>query len=212
LFPSDYLGLVESQQFSSPRLQALLFKTLTLTGVAVIAFSASLYGQQFTRFRAGLAMGYVIATGADAGGGGFLALEPGYHITDQILVNAKLERAVVVRGTDEGAPLELDYAHFLSGSINLQYFFDNKILRPFFGGGFGFYNIAAMTIDVSNVETEIPAESKLGFYPRAGFDVAHFTICIEYNLIPPSKVGVNEYKNNYVGIRIGGFFGGGRKN
>jgi hypothetical protein len=168
--------------------------------------------QQFQKFRVGIGAGYIIATGDGAGGGGLVALEPGFHITDRILANAKLERAVFVRGTDKGSSLEIDYGRLLSGSINLQYYINNAILRPFVGGGFGFYNIDALTIDVSNVPTDVPAESKLGLYPRIGFDVAHFTISIDYNIVPPTKVGLSEYKNNFFAIRIGGFFGGGRKN
>ena len=57
------------------------------------------------------------------------------------------------------------------------------------------------------------SESKFGFYPRIGFDAGHFTIALEYNMIPATKVeGIDgEFKNSYLGIRIGGFFGGGRK-
>jgi hypothetical protein len=186
-------------------------KPVVIVILFVITVS-NLYAQKFQRFRAGIGAGYAIGTGSGAGGGGIVAFEPGFHIADQILANAKLERVIVVRGTDEGSALEIDYGHFLSGSVNIQYFINNAILRPFVGGGFGFYNIDGLTIDVSNVPTEVPAESKLGLYPRVGFDVAHFTICIDYNIIPPSKVGLSEFKNNYIAIRIGGFFGGGRRN
>jgi hypothetical protein len=184
----------------------------TLLIVLLLLTVENSFAQRFQKFRAGIGAGYIIATGEGAGGGGLIAVEPGFHITDQILANAKLERAVLVRGTDEASSLEIDYAHFLSGSVNLQYYINNAILRPFIGGGFGFYNIDAVTVEVSNVPMEVASESKLGLYPRVGFDVAHFTICVDYNIIPPTKVGLSEYKNNFIAIRIGGFFGGGRKN
>jgi hypothetical protein len=184
----------------------------SLLAILIFAVITESHCQRFQKFRAGIGAGYIIATGDGAGGGGLIAIEPGFHITDQILANAKLERSVFVRGTDKSSSLEIDYGHFLCGSINVQYFVNNAILRPFIGGGFGFYNIDAVTVDVSNLPTKVPAESKLGLYPRVGFDVAHFTICVDYNIIPPSKVGLSEFKNNYVAIRIGGFLGGGRRN
>ena len=56
-------------------------------------------------------------------------------------------------------------------------------------------------------------ETKFGFYPRVGFDAGHFTLSIDYNIVGNSKVsGMDgEFKNSYLGIRLGGYFGGGRK-
>jgi hypothetical protein len=46
--------------------------------------------------------------------------------------------------------------------------------------------------------------------------VSHFTLSLDLNLIGASTLegsngGELKTKNNYIGIRFGGFFGGGRK-
>ena len=80
------------------------------------------------------------------------------------------------------------------------------------GAGFGLYNLAAVTVSDSG-DGGAAAESKFGFYPRIGFDLGHFNINLDYNIVGSTKFeGTDlESKNSYIGIRIGGFFFGGRK-
>jgi hypothetical protein len=55
--------------------------------------------------------------------------------------------------------------------------------------------------------------SKLGFYVRIGFDFSHFTLALEYNLIHSSTIEFSNstVSNNYIGVRIGVFFFGGKR-
>jgi hypothetical protein len=65
-------------------------------------------------------------------------------------------------------------------------------------------------------------ETVLGFYPRAGFDLGHLTIAVEWNIISSSKSIINKpvstisydgfVNSNYLSLKIGLSIGGGRKN
>jgi hypothetical protein len=189
-------------------------KTLSL--IALILFttlvvrSQNMNAQQYKKLRVGIGVGYAIASGSDSGAGVIGTIEPGFAIVDDVLVNLRFEGAMIVRGTNKGSALEIDYATIASSTINAQYFFRLETLRPFIGAGMGIYHLPAMEFKNFGLPEKIAAESKFGFYPRVGFDVGHFTFCVDYNIIPPSKFEDSEFKNNHVGIRIGFHLGGGR--
>jgi hypothetical protein len=87
----------------------------------------------------------------------------------------------------------------------------------------GIYYISFYS-DVPNYTFSPQDDDKFGFYPRVGFDVGHFTVTLDYNIVPPSRVRVttsqpsqpvtitnNDYQNSYLGLKVGFFLGGGRK-
>lgn len=183
-----------------------IFSILMLMAVAAVA-------QEYKPVRVGLGLGYANPSGSGAKAGVLFYLEPGYRVSDQILANLRIEGAVVARGFADavGESVEVDVAAISSYTLNGQYYFSNNNFRPFAGLGFGMYSLAGNSISIDggdgDTEIELEAESKFGFYPRVGFDAGHFTLSLDYNIIPESD-GI---KNNYLGIRIGGFIGGGRK-
>src|SRR5205085_2915635 len=139
-------------------------------------------------------------------------LEPAYRVSDQIQIGLRMEAAVVARGFADETSAEMKVAGLGSYTLNGQYYFNNNSFRPFVGAGVGLFNLASadVTVDVGGGTTETvetKAESKIGFYPRVGFDYNHFTLSVDYNIVPETD-GI---KNSYIGIRLGGFFGGGRK-
>ncbi len=92
------------------------------------------------------------------------------------------------------------------GSITLngQYYFSDDDFRPFIGAGLGGYS------DSENLW-------RFGVYPRVGFDAGHFTLAMEYNHIRSGHTSHESVTNtsntseaHYFGVRIGGFFFGGR--
>jgi hypothetical protein len=181
---------------------------LLLTAVAVQA-------QEFKKFRVGLGGGYAMPGGEGAKGGVCFYLEPGYRVMDALIVGLRMESAAVVRGySEDTGGADLDIAAIGSYTLNGQYYFSNENFRPFVGLGFGIYTLAAVKVDGST-SAVTQDESKIGFYPRVGFDSRHFTLQLEYNIIGATKVdaalGGGEFKNSYLGIKVGGFFGGGRK-
>jgi outer membrane protein W len=169
--------------------------------------------QEFKKFRVGVGAGYASPSGSGAKGGVLLYLEPGYRVADPILVNLRLETAVVARGSANASSASVDVKALGSYTLNGQYYFSSNNFRPFAGIGFGLYNLAAASVDVDNGnggtvnQTVVASASKFGFYPRVGFDAGHFQFSIDYNVVPETS----GLKNSYLGVRIGGFFGGGRK-
>lgn len=190
-------------------------KKITSVLCLILFVAVAAHAQDFKKFRVGVGGGYAMPGGEGAKGGVCFYLEPGYRVNDALIVGLRMESAVIVRGFSEDiGTADLDIAGIGSYTLNGQYYFSNEGFRPFAGLGFGLYSLAAVKYDAdgSGSTEAAAAESNFGFYPRVGFDSRHFTLQIEYNIIPATKVdGGGEFKNSYLGIKVGGFFGGGRK-
>jgi hypothetical protein len=192
------------------------FFTLALL-MGVMAFG--LQAQEFKKFKVGVGGGYAIPGGEGAKGGVLFYLEPAYRLQDQLQLGLRMEWAAMARGfSEEVGTAEFDVSTSGSYTLNGQYYFNNNGFRPFVGLGLGIYSIKAASVNVdgdsgSSEDLGLEDETKFGFYPRVGFDAGHFTLSIDYNLLGATKIdGVEgEFKNSYIGIRLGGFFGGGRK-
>ncbi|HYG00845.1 MAG TPA: outer membrane beta-barrel protein [Chryseosolibacter sp.] len=190
-------------------------KVKSVLFLAVIMLTSSVLKAQdeFKKFRVGIGLGYAMASGKGSSGGVLFDIEPGYRITDQILVNLRYENAVIVRGSATETEVDLDAAGIGSYTLNGQYYFGSDMFRPYVGLGFGLYSLAAISVNAGSTGggADVSAENKFGVYPRVGFDFRHFTMNLDYNIIPNTtgEAGT-EFKNSYIGIRIGGYFGGGR--
>ncbi len=179
------------------------------------------YDQELSRiykpFRVGVGIGYAVPGAGEGAGGGFLMyLEPGYRVTDQVLVGLRLEGAFMVRGVQGVSNRDVagDASSVASYSLNAQYYFNNDPIRPFIGAGFGLFSMTAVKFNTATgapAADEVGAETRFGFYPRIGIDVGHFTLSVDYNVVPPTDVpDGGEVKNNFLGIRVGASIGGGR--
>lgn len=182
---------------------------IAVTAVAAVA-------QEFKPFRVGLGLGYAMTSGEGAKAGVLIYLEPAYHVSDQLLAGLRMEGAAVVRGYAESVDAGSASASF-GGSYALfgQYYFNNNTFRPFVGAGLGLSKVTTAAATFNGEAYAALNESKFGFFPRIGFDAGHFTLSIDYNLVGASTLtgtagGELKTKNNYIGIRFGGFFGGGR--
>jgi hypothetical protein len=167
--------------------------------------------QEFKKFRLATGLGYAMAGGEGSSGGILYAIEPGYRVNDAICASLRIEGAVVVRGLSESvSSYDASAAAIGSYTVNGIYYLSNNNFRPYVGVGFGLFNLAAVTSGTSGAG--VAAESKFGFYPRIGFDFNHFNVNIDYNLIGNTTFEGSdlEMKNSYIGIRIGGYFFGGR--
>jgi hypothetical protein len=184
---------------------------LSLTLIIGVAANA----QDFKKFRLATGVGYAKPGGSGASGGVLFDIEPGYRINDKICVSLRYEAAVVVRGlSSDVTSYDASAAGIGSYTVNGIYYLSNNKFRPYVGAGVGMISLAAVTAGTSGAGAV--AETKIGFYPRVGFDFGHFNINIDYNIIGASEyiatVGSTplETKNSYIGIRIGGFFFGGK--
>lgn len=190
----------------------MTMKNFTSVLCFVLLASVTVKAQEFKKFRLATGLGYAIPGGEGAGGGILYDFEPGYRVSDALCVSLRWEGAVVVRGLSASVN---DYNASAAGigsyTLNGIYYFSNNKFRPYAGFGVGIFNLSS----VSSGSVDVAAESKIGFYPRLGFDLGHFNVNIDYNIVGPTEFtsGTTKYqtKNSYLGIRIGGFFFGGRK-
>jgi hypothetical protein len=188
-------------------------KILVVLSLVIVAVSAS-YAQEYKKFRVGLGLGYALAGGNGSSGGVLIALEPSYRIQDNLSLGLRLETALLTRGFSQAVPstVSIDVAAIGSYTVNGQYYFGEGAFRPFLGAGLGLYSLAAIKATQDGINSDVAvSESKFGFYPRAGFDYGHFNVSIDYNLVPATTITGGEFTNNYFGIRIGAYFGGGKK-
>jgi len=191
-------------------------KKTSLLLLVCLAFTVAVKAQEFKKFKVAVGGGYASPAGSGAKGGVLFYIEPAYRIQDNISVGLRWEQALVVRGFSEDVPsgVDLNIAGIGSYTLNGQYYFNNNNFRPFVGLGFGIYNLAAVKYDAGGQtdQVAVASGSKVGFYPRVGFDLNHFNVSIDYNVVGATKAdGGGEFKNSYLGVRIGGSFGGGRK-
>lgn len=184
-------------------------KKLLLSVLGVLLFVGVSSAQEFKPFKLGLGIGY--ASPGEGGGGILIDFEPAYRINDAIAVGLRIESAVMAKVSPDGS--EAKASGNASYTVNGQYYFSNNTVRPYAGMGVGIFNIASISTDTQS--GEVGGGTEIGFYPRVGVDIGHFNINIDYNLISASE-GLNtagekvDIKNSYIGIRIGGFFFGGR--
>ncbi|HWS61069.1 MAG TPA: outer membrane beta-barrel protein [Flavobacterium sp.] len=180
------------------------------------------YSQEKGRFRVGLDLGYVPASG---GGGGLVSLEPKYNINDNMNVGLRLGGASVVRDlvTNDNDEYTAKVAGIGSFVGTYDYYFhksgSGSSLAPYIGAGLGYYSLANVEVDDSNVDSgELdPAVSGVfGGLIRGGLEWAGFRMGLEYNFLPDSDIEnlngdiVGTASNSYVGISIGFFVGGGK--
>jgi hypothetical protein len=188
-------------------------KKLTLLFALCVLFTVGANAQEFKKFRWAVGLGYAKPSGEGAGGGVLWATEFGYRLSDPICLSLRIEGAAVVRGLSESVNGydNAEVAGISSYTANGIYYLSNNKFRPYVGAGVGLFSLAAVSFD-ANSAYGAASESKIGFYPRIGFDLGHFNVNIDYNIIGNTKFeGVDvESKNSYLGVRIGGFFFGGR--
>ena len=171
--------------------------------------------QEFKKFKVGLGLGYASTGGEGAIGGVLFYLEPAYRISDAISLGLRLERGSVLRGFSQSvSTFELDVMDIRSYTLNGQYYFSNNTFRPYAGFGLGIFSLVADKFTDTGGTTALvvgAAESKFGFYPRVGFDLGHFNMSVDYNIIPKTEAVGGDFKNSYLGIRLGFSIGGGKK-
>lgn len=181
----------------------------------------------FKPFKVDVAFGAAIPSGSGSKGGVLFAIEPKYAIMDQLAVGLRIEGAVTARGfvSPDGTAASADVKASGSYLATGDYYFTNTTFRPFAGAGVGIFSLAAASYSANSggyaYTTQLAGSTKFGGMIRAGFEVGHFRLGAEYNLIGNSslavtdgsgnKIGTVTAKNSYLGIKAGFFFGGGRK-
>jgi outer membrane protein W len=187
----------------------VLFTVLTLS---LNSFAQS---TAYTPWQVDFMGGYAAASGKGTKGGIALYLEPKYHINDNFSAGLRIGGALTLKYTLNDAGDEVGEASVAAVASYLatgDYYFQKEAgakFRPFAGIGLGFASAAgasATTVDADEAETV----SKNGFsgMARVGFDVSHFRFNLEYDVNP--KTG--RISNNYFGVNLGFYIGGGSRN
>jgi outer membrane protein W len=115
-----------------------------------------------------------------------------------------------------GSNTEVDVKAAGSYLATADYYLTENTVRPFAGAGVGIFSLASASAD--NNSGSVGASSKFGGLVRAGVEISHFRLGVEYNLVPSTTVTVfdgsstyeSKAKNGYIGIKIGAVIGGGK--
>jgi outer membrane protein W len=176
--------------------------------LAVVAASSS-YAQDLKPFRFAIGGGYAIPFASGASGGINIGFEPSYRLKDNFSLGLRAEFAIVAKisGSTTGTT---SVATIGSWTLNGQYYFGSKTegFRPFAGAGVGIFSGTKFGITNNgngnnNIDPIGTSTSDIGFYPRVGFDISHFTLNLDYNIVGND--------NSYLGIRAAVQIGGGKK-
>ncbi len=178
-----------------------------------VAFVAK--SEEFKPFRVDVGLGYAMPKG---GGGVLFSIEPKYAFAPNIMAGFRAEWAGMarVRWTADAQGHTIDSGETeakFTGSylVTGDYHFTTDKFRPFAGLGVGLYTLAGAAILYnSDITTNINAGSKnnFGLMLRAGFDVAHCRLAVEYNFTGKDHM---DKSCNYLGIKFSAYIGGGIK-
>jgi opacity protein-like surface antigen len=187
-----------------------------------ILFFSSTAQTNLRPFKVDLGIGYAIPAGKGVKGGVLLVIEPKYAVIPQLALGLRFEGAIIARFTGydaEGNPNTVDVKGQGSYVATGDYYFTNNYaVRPFVGGGIGIYRIAG--VEVTSGTEGVSASSKFGGMLRAGVELSHVRLGMEYNIVPSTTFSGYDMngspatltsKNSYLGLKLGVCIGGGKK-
>jgi len=196
-------------------MKKITFSILLLATVVIVNAQ-----NQFKPFKFDLSTGYAIPGGKGAKGGILFVGEPKYAVIPNLSVGLRLEIAIMARGMSDasGNVSEVDVKAAGSYLATGDYYFTQNVVRPFSGVGVGIYSLAGAS--ASNTTASAGTGSKFGEMVRAGVEISHFRVGLEYNIVPSTNMEsvdaqsgetyTTTSKNSYIGIKIGATIGGGR--
>jgi hypothetical protein len=137
--------------------------------------------------------------------------EPMYAVvSDALSFGIRLEGVLSKTGnsnvqTDSGSINASEINTHLSALATCDYYFNSKNIRPFIGGGAGFYSLqtnvnkedGALLPDYAQVHT-------FGFMLRGGTGIGHFKTGVEYNFVSAQSQNIRGYFSVKAGVILGG--------
>lgn len=176
------------------------------------AFQAKSQSENFRNFKFDITSGY--ASPARSGGsnsvqgGVTFGFHPHFRLSDELAVGLRFEGAalgyVKDYSDDFGEYSEVKVAILASYCATAEYYLSNGTFRPFIGAGAGMFSQSSVSASSTDTTTTTTLnKAKFGFFPEAGFEIWHFRVSADYNVLP-NQAG-------YWSIKTGFFFGGGRK-
>jgi len=182
----------------------------------VAAVTIGVFAQEQGKVRGGLDIGGAIPS--KGGGGVALNVPLGYNLQDNMNIGIRFGIAAMAKidpvGETGSAAVNVNFM-----ATYAYYFNSGSAFAPFLGCGAGMYILAAADESVS--QTTVEVGNRFGGLLTAGAEVGKFRLALEYNLIPSSAVTVtgsgsstqiknSKIPNNYLGVTIGFFIGGGK--
>jgi hypothetical protein len=190
---------------------------LSFLMLASVAIANAQY--EFKPFKVDVSLGYAIPGGEGAKGGVLFVIEPKYAVIPNLSVGLRMEAAIMARGRADAAGINSEVDVKAAGSylVTGDYYFTSSKARPFAGAGLGIYSLAAASTEDEGAS--VSSGSKFGEMIRAGVELSHFRVGLEYNIVPKTTMEyinsngektTTSMKNGYIGIKVGFCIGGGR--
>lgn len=176
------------------------------------------YSQEKGKFRVGLDVGFVPASG---GAGVMFSIEPKYNLSDNMNIGLRFGGVGIAKDVqDNGFLTSAKIAAYSSYVGTYDYYFhkSGSSFAPYLGAGLGYYSLGNVQVDDTANSTDInpTVTGELGALVRAGFEWGKFRMGLEYNLLPKSdletlnQVKIGTVSNSYVGLHLGFYVGGGK--
>lgn len=176
------------------------------------------YSQEKGKFRVGLDVGFVPASG---GAGVMFSIEPKYNLTDNMNIGLRFGAAGIAKDVQDNGFLTSAKISAYSSYVGTYDFYFHKSgssFASYLGAGLGYYSLANVQVDDTANSTVVnpTITGELGALVRAGFEWGKFRMGVEYNLLPKSdletlnKVKVGTVSNSYLGLHLGFYVGGGK--
>ena len=158
----------------------------------------------FHAFKFDIGLGYALpSSGSGTEAGATFTLQPHYRLSNDFALGLRLEAALIGYKNSETDVFKV--SALASACLSGEYYLSDNGFRPFVGAGFGLFDEESGSVNGNNNNGSglSGRSTNFGAYPEIGFEAGHFRMSLEYDAAGNS--------NNYVALKIGAFFGGGRK-
>jgi len=172
--------------------------------LAGFTFLVHAQSTEFHAFKVDFGVGYASPSQGNTVAGGTFTLQPHYRLSNDFALGLRVEAAAILYKNGSG---QKQGSAIASGCLTGEFYLSDGGFRPFIGAGVGPYDQATISGNNGSGNGGGPNVSprviNFGAFPELGFEAGHFRFSVEYD-------ATGGY-NNYFAVKIGTFFGGGRK-
>jgi len=178
----------------------------------------------YRKFKGDLSFGYArFGNEANIKNGFVIAIEPKFMVLDQLAIGGRFETVLLGKNFEDQYSDDFQVKAYQSFLANAEYYFTkNYSIRPFAGAGAGVYSLSETgTVYSTTYDNSGSPDVKFGSMIRAGVEIKHLRIALEYNFVPNTtndfynnngEIFTQTSKNAYFAVKVGFCFGGGPLN